>query len=69
MELLGWDETTAEDLSRETGIPVDDIDPGCLGSELEHVWVAEHEDDGRTSTLCVIETISAGQGIVDEPWL
>jgi len=68
VELLGWNDTTAEELSKETGIPVDEIDPGCLGSELCHVWEAEQDSEENTATLCVIETIAYDQGIIDDPW-
>ena len=68
VELLGWDDATAEEISQETGIPVDEIDPGCFGRELSHVWFAEHETEGKPSTIYVIETIACDQGITDEKW-
>ena len=68
VELVGWDfPETAAELSKTSGIPEDELDQGCLGFELLHVWLAEHEVEGKTSSLYVIETIHDDQGITDEP--
>ena len=70
VELVGWDaqESPAE-LATAAGIAEQELDAGCTyGVELVHVWSAEHEADGRKSTLYVVETIGFDQGITDEPW-
>ena len=68
VELVGWDfPSSREELAEASGVPAEELDEGCIGMELVHVWVAEHESDGRKSSLYVIETIGFDQGIGDEP--
>ena len=65
VELVGWggDETPA-DVSEATGIPEDELDPGCeFGIELIHAWVAQEHPDGQGSTLYLVETVAWDQSM------